>query len=120
MELGDEPAAPFSVLDGAPARPCPTADEAAAYFAANCLRGDAQEFLDHYEAQGWVRGNGMPVSDWRAQARIWSRRQAQRDTERAARGEPPESQSTWKPAARSLSELDDEIARLESAVAGGA
>lgn len=50
----------------------PTVEEAATYFAANNLRGDPERFVNVYTAQGWKRGNGRPVEDWRAQARLWS------------------------------------------------
>ena len=62
----------------------PTADAVRAYFAANCLRGDPDEFLDFYAAQGWRRSNGLPVEDWEAQARNWSRRQVDIDAKAPA------------------------------------
>ena len=64
--------------EGGGAEP-PTADAVRAYFAANCLRGDPDEFLDFYAAQGWRRSNGLPVEDWEAQARNWSRKQVDID-----------------------------------------
>lgn len=72
----------------------PTHDEARAYFEANMLRGDPVAFVDHFAAQGWVRGNGLPVGDWMALARQWSAKQREIDTERAARGE---GEAEWKP-----------------------
>ena len=62
----------------------PTADAVRAYFGANCLNGDPDEFLDFYAAQGWRRSNGLPVEDWEAQARIWSRRQVDLDAKAPA------------------------------------
>lgn len=35
---------------------------------------DIQEFMDHYEANGWKVGN-VHMADWRAAARNWARRQ---------------------------------------------
>ena len=40
----------------------PTLDECRAYFAANCISGDPDKFWAHYESQGWIRSNGMPVT----------------------------------------------------------
>lgn len=35
---------------------------------------DAQDFLDHYEANGWKVGR-VPMKDWEATVRTWKRRQ---------------------------------------------
>lgn len=79
----------------------PDPDEVAAYFGANCLKGDPGAFYDNFAAQGWVRANGMPVEDWRALARSWSRKQVEYDAERVARGEPATAdEARWKPAAK--------------------
>ena len=79
----------------------PDPDGVAAYFGANCLKGDPGAFYDYFAAQGWVRANGMPVEDWRALARSWSRKQVEYDAERAARGEPATAdEARWKPAAK--------------------
>ena len=103
-----------------PAPEPPAPDEFEAYFAANCLRGDAGQFLDHYAAQGWTLPNGRPVSDWRALARNWARRQVGFDAERKARGgqtsQEVERAATWRPAASE----DEEIARLEAELGEGA
>lgn len=98
---------------GARDTPAPTGDEVTAYFGANCLRGDPEAFFDFYEGQGWRKSNGMPVGDWRAVARSWSRRQAEIDAERAAKGEPPADQATFRPAKsdeEQLAELEAEMA----------
>lgn len=63
----------------------PSVEEVRAYFGANCLKGDPSEFFDHFSAQGWVRSNGQPISDWKAQARLWGRRQVEFD-----QSKPPE------------------------------
>lgn len=36
---------------------------------------DAQAFVDHYEACGWVVGKNKPMRDWKAAVRQWNRRQ---------------------------------------------
>ena len=48
----------------------------------------AEEFFDHYTANGWVQGKNKPLKDWRAAARNWVRRRSQ-----FASGRPGASQS---------------------------
>lgn len=95
----------------------PSAEDVEAYFAANCLRGDARQFFDHYASQGWTLPSGLPVTDVWALARNWSRRQVGFDADRKARGgqtsQEVERAAVWKPA-----KTDDElIAELERQVA---
>lgn len=95
----------------------PSAEDVEAYFAANCLRGDARQFFDHYAAQGWTLPSGLPVTDVWALARNWSRKQVGFDADRKARGgqtsQEVERAAVWKPA-----KTDDElIAELERQVA---
>ncbi len=103
-----------SAPESAEAYPCvpepPTPEEVRGYFAANCLRGDPSEFFDHFEAQGWVRSNGQPIADWRAQARQWSRKQVEFDQSKPADLRQPE-----KPLPRAQNAIDweAELARLE-------
>lgn len=79
----------------------PEPDEVRAYFEANCLRGNPDDFHDFYAAQGWLRSNGMAVEDWRALARSWSRKQAGYDAEKVAKGEPATvEEARWRPAAK--------------------
>ena len=91
----------------------PSVEEVEAYFAANCLRGDPVQFLDHYAAQGWTLSNGLPVTDVWALARNWSRRQVGFDAQRKARGgqtsQEVERVAVWRPAETE----DDVIAALE-------
>lgn len=101
--LGD----PFGETD--PPEP-PTAEEVAAYFGANCLRGDPSEFFDHFESQGWVRSNGQPVADWRAQARMWSRRQVEFDQSKPADMRQPVEAL---PKAMNAVDWEAELAKLE-------
>lgn len=78
----------------------PTAEEVAAYFGANCLNGDPQAFFDFYASQGWRKSNGMPISDWKPQARQWHRRQRELDAEARSRGKPTASEveaATFRP-----------------------
>ena len=30
-----------------------------------------ESFVDHYNAQGWVAGNGIPIVDWKAKVKTW-------------------------------------------------
>ena len=66
----------------------PALDDVEAYFGANCLGGDPKSFFDFYASQGWVKSNGMPIADWRAQARQWHRMQRERDADARSRGKP--------------------------------
>ena len=54
----------------------PTLEEVQAYIDCNLghvvPKPDAQTFLDHYAAQGWIRGNGIPIRDWQAALRLWA------------------------------------------------
>lgn len=36
-------------------------------------RVDAQHFLDHYTARGWILNNGKQVKDWKACVRTWEK-----------------------------------------------
>ena len=84
----------------------PTLDEVRAYFGANMLRGDPEDFFLHFEAQGWVNGNGQAIANWQARALKWSRDQVSRDVERLARGEPAPEQAVWRPAQETDPEED--------------
>jgi hypothetical protein len=59
----------------------PTVDEVRAYCEERGNDIDAEEFIDHYEANGWKRGK-TAISDWKACVRTW---------ERTRRGPPAES-----------------------------
>lgn len=88
----------------------PTAEEVRTYFAANCLRGNPDEFLDHFAAQGWVRSNGQAIADWKAQARQWSRKQAEFDQLKPADQRAPEKPI---PKADNAVDWEAELAKLE-------
>lgn len=88
----------------------PSSDEVAAYFGANCLRGNPEEFFDHFESQGWVRSNGQPIADWMAQARMWSRRQVEFDQSKPADLRQPEKPL---PKAQNAIDWEAELAKLE-------
>lgn len=91
---GDAPAAP-------PEFEPPSLEEARGYFGANCLNGDPDAFWAFFESQGWVKGNGQPVSNWGALALDWSRRQKRIDADDRARGKPTASEveaATFRPA----------------------
>lgn len=48
----------------------PTAQEVAAYAAEQNFHIDAQKFVDHYAASGWMRGK-TKIKDWKACVRTW-------------------------------------------------
>lgn len=78
----------------------PTLDECRAYFAANCISGDPDKFWAHYESQGWIRSNGMPVASLKAAAMLWNGNQKRLDAEVHASGKPTDAEiqaATFKP-----------------------
>ncbi len=65
----------------------PTASQVEAEAQARgCGNVDAQAFVDYYAAQGWLRGNGQPVTDWRRLLTGWRDRQAERDARCSRKG----------------------------------
>ena len=50
----------------------PSVDDVRAYCRQRENNIDAQQFIDHYEASGWVRGK-TPIVDWKACVRTWER-----------------------------------------------
>lgn len=52
----------------------PTYEEVAEYCRERGNNVDAQLFVDHYAANGWVQGKaGKPLQDWKAAVRTWER-----------------------------------------------
>lgn len=92
----------------------PTLDEAVEYFGANCLGGDPKAFFDFYASQGWMKSNGMPIADWRAQARQWHRMQRERDADARSRGKPTSAEvSAAKFAPVPKLTPEEELAQIE-------
>lgn len=65
----------------------PDRSEVRAWFEANGtgmgrerLAVEADAFYDHFSAQGWVTGAGVPISRWQAKASAWLRRAAESST----------------------------------------
>lgn len=42
---------------------------------------EAESFFNHYEAQGWVTGSGLPISNWKVKAENWHKEQTRRNAE---------------------------------------
>lgn len=70
----------------------PDRAEVVAWFEANGtgmgrdrLAAEAEAFFDHFSAQGWVTGAGVPISRWQAKAAAWLRRAAECSTGEAGR-----------------------------------
>ena len=52
----------------------PTIEEVRAYCIERNNNVDAEQFIDFYEANGWVQGRqGKPIKDWKACVRTWER-----------------------------------------------
>lgn len=52
----------------------PTVEEVREYCRERGNRVDAQTFVDHYTANGWLRGR-TPMVDWRASVRVWENKE---------------------------------------------
>ena len=95
----------------------PTEEECVAEFQTNCLRGDPRAFFDFYASQGWRKSNGLPITDWRKQARQWHRRQVERDAEDRARGKPTQgevAEAAWKPVEDPVAKARADVAKAEA------
>lgn len=53
----------------------PTVEEVQAYCEERRNGIDAQAFIDHYSASGWMRGK-TPIKDWKACVRTWEQRRS--------------------------------------------
>lgn len=67
----------ITVADAPPAKKSkrftpPTVEEVRAYCEERHNGIDAQAFVDHYAASGWMRGK-TPIKDWKACVRTWER-----------------------------------------------
>ena len=71
----------------------PSAGEVSAYALEMLYDLDAQAFIDHYEACGWVVGKNKPMKDWKAAVRQWNRRQGDFEKESPKAEEKPRSSS---------------------------
>ena len=80
----------------------PTVEEVAKYCEERGNGIQAQKFVDHYEAIGWVIGKSRtPMKDWRAAVRTWETR----DRERAADdGQAQGQANTWDHSQRTFRE----------------
>jgi hypothetical protein len=50
----------------------PSQEEVRAFFTQEHLNGNPDKFYQTYEATGWKKSNGQPITNWQAQARKWS------------------------------------------------
>lgn len=57
----------------------PTIGEVKAYCIERNNHVDAERFIDHYTANGWVQGKGKPIKDWKAAVRTWERNNFNKD-----------------------------------------
>lgn len=64
----------------------PTVGEVRTYVAERGSRIDAQTFVDHYAAKGWLVGK-TPMKDWRAAVRTWESREHARNGQGPGAGE---------------------------------
>ncbi len=53
----------------------PTTDQVAKYVAGRDIKINPQQFVDHYETNGWMRGK-TKIKDWKACVRTWEKNAA--------------------------------------------
>ena len=58
----------------------PSVEEVRAYCIERGNGIDADLFIDHYTANGWVQGQGKPIKDWKACVRTWEKRKGTTNT----------------------------------------
>jgi len=51
----------------------PSLDEIRAYCRERRNSVDSEQFIDHYESNGWKIGGRSPMRDWKAAVRTWER-----------------------------------------------
>jgi hypothetical protein len=44
-----------------------------------CSKVLAETFFGHYDSQGWIVGNGIPMWNWQAKLREWASRETQKE-----------------------------------------
>jgi len=53
----------------------PSLAEVISFWEGKQLRGDPEEFFNHFQSNGWKVGGRAPMKDWNAAARNWSKRE---------------------------------------------
>ena len=92
----------------------------AEYWIEAALNGNPEEFYDHFAANGWMVGK-VPMKDWNAAARNWSRNEAKwgkiptlpaddKDGIAARQAESDKLTSAQQQVARELAEMDAMLA----------
>ena len=64
----------------------PSLDDVSAYCAERKNGIDPQQFIDHYESNGWRVGKN-PMKDWRAAVRTWERNRSSKEVKFSAESE---------------------------------
>ena len=54
----------------------PTPEQVTEYAKSIGFNLDGEEFVDHYEANGWMVRPRMPMASWKATVRTWKRMRA--------------------------------------------
>ena len=88
----------------------PSVEEVDAYCRERGNGIDAQSFVDHYEANGWMRGK-TKIKDWRACVRTWERDSYGKPKKMITAAETVPNQS--KPSQSDLDYLNDILRRVK-------
>ena len=68
----------------------PTVDEVRAYCTERRNTIDPEEWIDHYESNGWMVGRNR-MKDWRAAVRTWERRGARDQQQQPSKPRTPKT-----------------------------
>ena len=52
------------------------------FFSKGYPQEEAEKFFNHFEAQGWVTGTGVPITNWRVKAENWHKEESYKILER--------------------------------------
>jgi hypothetical protein len=69
----------------------PSVEEVKAYCLERKNNVNPEQFVDHYQANGWVQGRqGKPIKDWQACVRTWEKMEFRQNKQPAGKIETPE------------------------------
>lgn len=94
----------------------PTVDEVRAYCQERGNSVAPQKFIDHYEANGWVRGKAQtPIKDWKACVRTWEGNENKRGSPEKLNDDDPNADwmEYWGVSDNALNAQDKQVIETE-------